>query len=131
MSNLKTFRVSAAEFDQAEVTLLVDLDVLTPDRASEINQFDGRVGALRLDEEHGDVVNTVVRLFGSLAIAYFQGDGGADIQAQTQTDSEFWTQTVLDKQREGWPGCQDLGILIKSVMINAATFFETKLESLA
>lgn len=130
MSNIKTYRVTAHDFDHAEVTLAVDLDILTPELAASINSFwSGSV--YRLEEERYDVVRTVVRLFGSVAITHFLGDGGADIVTHTEAESESWTQMVIDAQGEGWPSLKELGIRIKAVMITVAGYEEMHLEALA
>ena len=74
MSNIKTYKVVAASFDDAEVNLQVDHDVLTPDLATLINTFWSGAED-RLAQENGDVVRAVVRLFGSCAISFFMSDG--------------------------------------------------------
>lgn len=129
MNNIKTYRITAPDFDHAEVTLEVDHDVLTPALATEINQFWG--GAMhRMTEEGGNAARTAIRLFGACAIAYFLGDGGADIVAHRLADSEHWTRTVLDAQPEGWPDYESLGIRIKGAAINSSGFYEVELEVL-
>ena len=88
MSNVKTYKVVAAWFDDAEVSLQVDHDVLTPDLAMLINGF-WSGSEDRLKAENGDVVRAVVRLFGSCAISYFMSDGGARM---SWCDSRYWTE---------------------------------------
>ena len=62
-----TYRVAASWFNDAEVTLQVNFDVLTPELAAEINGF--WTGADdRLQEEGGNVLLAVVRMFGETAI---------------------------------------------------------------
>lgn len=125
MSNLKTYRVKADWFDDAEVTLQVDHDILTPELATLINQFWSDEGD-RLAKEDGDVVRAVVRLFGSCAIAFFMADGGASIGGG---GSEYWTDRVIKAQREGWPDSGALGILICSVFVSSVGYDDVTLEA--
>lgn len=127
--NLKTYRVTAPDFDDAEVTLDVDHAVLTPELATEINQFSGSAMArVRLSEQRNDVVATVIRLFGANAISYFFGTGGADLVTHRVEDSERWTQRVIAAQCEGWPDFKALGIRIKTALVVAPGFLEVQLE---
>lgn len=126
MSNLKTYRVNAYWYDEAEVTLQVDHDVLTPALATEINQFwSGADG--RLAEESGDPVRTVIRMFGAAAIRYFMDDGGARFNAGEQTGRQ-WTEEVLRAQDEGWPGVDGLGVLITCASVQAVDYDDVTLE---
>lgn len=127
MSNTKTYIVTASFFSDAGVTLLVDHDVLTPELATEINTFwSGASGRLR--EENGDVVCTVVRMFGAAAIRYFMNDGGARF-APSSEDSHHWTAEVLKAQMEGWPDLDGLGILILSAQVDAVDYDDVLLEA--
>ena len=73
MSTLKRFWVRLGE---DEVLLEVDMSILTPELAAEINGFWNGAEA-RLRDQGGEVVQTVVRLFGARAIFCMQADGGA------------------------------------------------------
>ena len=119
MSNVKTYRISADWFSDAEVTLQVDHDVLTPELATEINQF-WSSDADRLDQEGGDVVRAVIRLFGSIAIRFFMADGGASFGSRG--DSRHWTDAVIKEQGEGWPDRDGLGILITEASVPAVGY---------
>lgn len=119
MSNVKTYRVSADWFSDAEITLQVDHDVLTQDLATEINQF-WSSAADRLDQEDGDVVRAVVRLFGSVAIHYFMAEGG--VHFSPRGGDRHWTEAVLKEQVEGWPDCAGLGILITAAEVPAVGY---------
>ena len=124
MSNVKTYKVVAAWFDDAEVSLQVDLDVLTPDLAMLINGF-WSGSEDRLKAENGDVVRAVVRLFGSCAISYFMSDGGARM---SWCDSRYWTEKVIKEQREGWPDIDSLGILISAALVGSVDYDDVSLE---
>ena len=126
MSNLKTYRVSAYWHDEAEVTLQVDHDVLTPELATEINQFWSGADR-RLAEENGDVVRTVIRMFGAAAIRHFMDDGGACFSAGTQAGRE-WAEEVLRAQYEGWPCVDGLGVLITEASVQAVDYDDVTLE---
>lgn len=109
MSAVKIYQVSANWFSDAEITLQVNHDVLTQELATEINQFWSGADD-RLDQEDGDVVRAVIRLFGAQAIRYFMAEGGASF-SPLEPD-RYWTDEVLKEQAEGWPDCDGLGILI-------------------
>src|SRR3990167_5695986 len=101
MSNITTYRVAAASFSDAEVTLQVDLDVLTPALAAEINNFWSHPKD-RLQAEDGDVVRAVVRMFGEAAIRHFMADGGASFGPCPWGDRQG-TGGGLKGQGEGGP----------------------------
>ncbi|WP_052521121.1 DUF2528 family protein [Acidovorax temperans] len=124
MSNVKTYKVVAASFDDAEVNLQVDHDVLTPDLATLINTFWSGAED-RLAQENGDVVRAVVRLFGSCAISFFMSDGGAQTGGG---DCRYWTQRVIKAQHEGWPDVDSLGILLAAVFVGSVSYDEVSLE---
>lgn len=129
MSNIKTYRITASEFDWAEVILEVNHDVLTPGLATEINTF-WSGGEWRLDMADGDPAQAVIQLFGSCAIAHFLSDGGADIVASDQASRERWTKQVIDAQHEGWPDVAGLGILINRVCVNTVGFDDVEMEQM-
>lgn len=123
MSNVKTYKVVAAFFDDAEVSLQVDHDVLTPDLATLINSF-WSGSEDRLKAEKGDVVRAVVRLFGSCAIAFFMSDGAQ----MGGGNSRYWTERVINAQHEGWPDVDSLGILIGKVFVGFVGYDDVSLE---
>ena len=126
--NKKTFVVKAPWYEDAQVTLQVDLDILTPALATEINQFWSDAD-WRLRQEDGDVVRTVVRMFGRKAIAYLMGIGGAEISNKAGDD--FWTRTVLSDDDEGWPASKNLGILIVEASVDMCDYGDMELEEVA
>ena len=123
MSNLKTYRVKADWYDDAEVTLRVNHDILTPELATQINQFWSGEGD-RLGQEGGDVVRAVIRLFGSAAIAFFISDGAQ----MGGGNSRYWTERVIKAQHEGWPDVDSLGILIGAVFVGSVGYDDVSLE---
>ena len=123
MSNLKTYRVKADWYDDAEVTLRVNHDILTPELATQINQFWSDDGG-RLEQEGGDVVRAVIRLFGSAAIAFFISDGAQ----MGGGNSRYWTERVIKAQHEGWPDVDSLGILIGAVFVGSVGYDDVSLE---
>lgn len=121
-------RVAASWFDDAAVVLRVDHSVLTKELATEINQFwSGADG--RLSDEGGNVVRAVVRLFGAHAIHYFMRNGGASAKPHLQEICRYWTGEVLKAQGEGWPGLDELGILITAAEVNVVGFEDVTLEA--
>lgn len=128
MSTLTTFRVTSYWFGESEVTLQVNFDVLTPELAAEINGFwTGAEG--RLQEESGDVVRAVVRMFGAEAIRFFMDEGGVRFDSSGQ-GNRHWTGQVLKSLVEGWPDIDNLGILILSADVSAVDYDDVTLESL-
>lgn len=98
--NIKKFKVKDTWKDY-EVTLEVDLNRLTAERAALINRFwTGHED--RLDEESEDVVRTVIRLAGQELICQMLSDGGADFKPDNA-----WLCNSVSKElheREGWGG---------------------------
>lgn len=127
MSNITTYRVAAAWFSDAEVTLQVDLDVLTPALAAEINNFWSHPKD-RLQAEDGDVVRAVVRIFGEAAIRHFMADGGASFGPCPWGDRQM-TAEVLKAQVEGWPDIDGLGIGIVGAEVSAVGYHDVTLEA--
>lgn len=129
MSNLKTYRVSYEDIEFAEVTLQVDHDVLTPALATEINDFWGMC-THRLSAQNGDVVQTVIRMFGVAAINRFLAIGGGDFVGHEAKHIEYWTQQVIDHEGEGWPPLAELGILLIRADVHIGDYFDATLEAL-
>jgi Protein of unknown function (DUF2528) len=125
--NKKTFIVKAPWYEDAQVTLQVDLDILTPALATEINQF-WSDHDWRLRKEDGDVVRTVIRMFGRKAIAYLMGIGGAEVSNMGGDD--IWTRSVLMDSGEGWPECEHLGILIVEASVPMCDYDDMELEEI-
>lgn len=99
-TNIKRFKVKDT-WNNYEVTLEVDLDRLTTERAEMINSF--WTGADdRLDEEDQDVILTVIHLAGHEVMCSLLADRGADFG-----DGEKWYCERSSKElhtSEGWGG---------------------------
>lgn len=98
--NIKRFKVKDTWKD-FEVTLEVDLDRLTAERAELINSFWTSADD-RLDEEGGDVVRTVIRLAGLEVMCEILEDGGADFGDADSWYCQKTTKALQDS--EGWGG---------------------------
>lgn len=127
MSKFANYRVVAAWFEDADVTLRVDHELLTPELATQINTFWSGDDS-RLAEENEDVVRAVIRLFGVCAIHFLMSDEGG-MGFQTDTDPH-WTKEVLKAQHEGWPAFEALGILITSASVSSVGYGDVSLELL-
>lgn len=128
MANLKKFKVDQP-FGDNYVELEVDIDVLTPAIASEINSFVSGAND-RLDSEDGDVVRVAIRMFGEYAIRYFLHDGGANLYGPIGDENVWATKKVLDYVYEGWPDFESLGIVIFSAIVEVPTFDDLTLEEI-
>ncbi|AQT97517.1 hypothetical protein B1R45_22725 [Pseudomonas azotoformans] len=90
-----------------QVTLEVNHDVLTEETASLINGFWSNADD-RLSAENGDVVRTVIRLFGQTMICRMLSEGGASFSITTKNlmtgdnPGPFWTEDLHNE--EGWGG---------------------------
>lgn len=125
MSNVRTYTVKAAWFDDAMVTLRVDLDKLTPELAIDINAFWSDADD-RLECEDRDVVRTVVRMFGAAAIDFFMKDGGASFGPKA--DGDRWaTERLLKDLYEGWPDFDHLGIVIVAAEVSSVGYDDVSL----
>ncbi len=126
MSTVENVRVAATWFASSAVTLRVDRAVLTPELATEINDF-WSGNADRLSSERGDVVRAVARLFGCVAIRYLMDDGGAHFRDESK--GRKVTEEVIKAQREGWPCVDQLGILITAAQVFQVNFEDVELEA--
>ena len=100
MTNIKRYKVKDT-WNGYEVTLEVDLKRLTTERAQQINSF--WTGADdRLEEQDGDLVQTVIRMAGHEVMCEVLVDRGADFG-----DGEKWYCQQTSKKLhngEGWGG---------------------------
>ena len=105
--NIKRFKVKDTWKDY-EVTLEVNLDRLTPERAELINSFWSE-DKYRLRQENGDVVRAVIRLAGQTLINAMLSQGGTDFSESTKglifgdNPGHIWTKDDLHNE-EGWGG---------------------------
>lgn len=106
-ANIKRFKVKDTWKDY-EVTLEVNLDRLTPERAEMINSF-WSGDDYRLREEKGDTVRAVIRLAGQRLINAMLSQGGSEFSESTKgalfgdNPGPIWTQDDLHNE-EGWGG---------------------------
>ena len=130
MSNIKTYTVKASWFNDAEVTLQVNHDLLTPELAKEINDF-WSDAKYRLLAEDQDVVRVVIRMLGARTISLAMEQGGWDFSNQTYAVGLRTAQDVLDCYGEGWPKAEDLGIAIIHAAADSVGFDDVGLEAVA
>ena len=104
--NIKRYLVKET-WKEYQVTLEVNHDVLTKETASLINGFWSNADD-RLSAENGDVVRTVIRLFGQTMIYRMLSEGGASFGITTKNlmtgdnPGPFWTEDLHNE--EGWGG---------------------------
>lgn len=84
-----------------EVRLEVNHSILTPERAQLINDFWGG-NEDRLDDCGGNVVKTVIKLFGQTAICTFLNDGGACFRPSPEWVGNHQSRAL--REQEGWGG---------------------------
>lgn len=102
MANLKRFTLKD-DWKDWDIVLEVDLDQLTIERATEINQFWGGDDD-RLAEADGDVVRAVIKHAAKRLVYALLEQGGEVVRDGEQ--SQIWTQQDLHNQ-EGWGGTDD------------------------
>ncbi|MBD1555252.1 DUF2528 family protein [Pseudomonas typographi] len=98
MSNLKKYKVDAA-FKDCSVTLEVDHDKLTTERAREHLRFWSGAEAM-IDDEDRDAVRAAIRDFGVNAMYHMLGDLGASFSGGYQ--AERWSKEL--REMEGYGG---------------------------
>lgn len=103
--NIKRYVVKESWKDY-EVTLEVNHDILTTERAALINNF-WSDPKYRLGQCDGDVVKTVIRLFGLNAICSYLEEGGVSFGS---ADSWLINKESQDlRAEEGWGGEEQNG----------------------
>lgn len=131
MSTLKTYKVSETFGDRFEITLEVDHEKLTPERAEEHLRF--WTGADdQIEDEDGDAVRAAIRSFGVNAIYHMLGDLGAQFSGGWVANE--WSKKIRDN--EGYGGEDDtphgwLGIRILSAQAQSPSFDEVELKEIA
>lgn len=106
-ANIKRFKIKDTWKD-FEVTLEVNLDRLTAERAQQINSF-WSSDKYRLLQEKGDVVRAVIRLAGQTLINAMLSQGGSEFSESTKwalfgdNPGPIWTEDDLHNE-EGWGG---------------------------
>jgi len=119
-----------------EVTLEVNHEMLTKEVATMINQF-WSDDHWRLAAENGDVIRTVIRLFGSSMIQIMLSEGGASFGCAPKSGDEpssYWTADM--HSIEGWGGTLDdspygfCGIRVIAAEVEALGFDDVELEAI-
>lgn len=119
-----------------EVTLEVNHAVLTVEVATLINQF-WSDDHWRLAAENGDVVRTVIRLFGSSMIQIMFSEGGASFSSASRSGDHpapYWTADLHNE--EGWGGTQGgdpygfCGIRVIAADVETPGFHDVELEAI-
>ncbi|MGK4362065.1 DUF2528 family protein [Ectopseudomonas chengduensis] len=103
MANLQKFTLSDSWKDWS-ITLEVDLDILTAERATEINEFWSGDDD-RLSDADGDVIRAVVKLAAERFVFAFLEIGGAFVE-KDGWNAGHWTKRSLH-QEEGWGGSEE------------------------
>jgi hypothetical protein len=105
-TNIKRYTVSESWKDYS-VTLEVNHDILTAERAEQINQF-WSGDRYRLQKENGDVVRAVIRLAGQRLIGLMLNEGGTSFTEATNRPFDnpgpIWTEDLHNE--EGWGGSE-------------------------
>lgn len=141
MSNVKRYKIEHNWNEGMEVVLEVDHDILTPERAAEINNFwsnhDGR------EAEAQGVVPAVIRLFGGCAINAMLAEGGAEFGEHQPESQRVWSEDL--RSEEGWGGEFDpahpptdgrkpygwCGIRVISACVETADFYSLELKEVS
>jgi len=137
--DIKRYRVSE-QFGDQQVTLEVNLDQLTVERATMTNQFLGDSDH-RLGEENDDVIRAVIRLFGKWMINIMLAQGGATFTEHTKSPmgdlnpGPLWTADLHNE--EGWGGTEDgnpfgwCGIRCVAADVNPIGYDDVQVEEVA
>ena len=133
-SNIKRYTVEEPWKDYS-VTLEVNHDILTPERAEQISSF-WTGHKRRQAAEGGDVVLAVIRLAGSTMINMMLSEGGADFTERTKgflndNPGPYWTEDL--HKEEGWGGVEGgrfgwCGIRCVEASVEVPDFDDVKLK---
>lgn len=136
-TNIKRFKVKDTWKDY-EVTLEVNLDRLTAERATMINGFWTNAKD-RVAQENGDVVKAVVRMFWQVMINMMLAEGGTSFSGKPRDHFDdagpIWTEDLHNE--EGWGGTvkEDgygwCGIKVIEADVETVGFDDVDLEELA
>lgn len=124
MSNIKTYKVKDSWKD-LEVTLEVNLDVLTPELAKEINQF-WHDSAYRIESESGSHVRAVIRMAGEFFINAMLAHGGAQFGKSHLEAGASWSSDL--SREEGWP--KDSGIRVIAASVEVPDYDSLELKEI-
>lgn len=129
-ANIKRFTVKDS-WKEYEVTLEVDLNRLTTERAAMINSF--WTGADdRLADENGTVVHTVIRMAGHDLICAMLEDRGAEFAAKQKYIGTRFSKELHNTEGWGGDGEEDgfgwCGIRVIEANVPMPTFEEVALS---
>lgn len=102
MANLKRFTLIDSWKDW-QITLEADLDILTEERATMINEF-WSGDRSRLSDADGDVVRAAIKLAAERFVYALLESGGDTIHSGDR--AAIWTKDDLHNQ-EGWGGSEE------------------------
>ncbi|WP_248769631.1 DUF2528 family protein [Pseudomonas sp. MWU12-2345] len=129
--NLKRYKISDSWKDDISVTLEVDHDKLTQERAEMFLRF-WTGAADRIEEEDGNAVRAAIRSFGVDAIYHMLGDLGASFNGgHTAT---HWSHKIRDNEGfggedgtpHGW-----IGIRIIAAEAQSPSYDEVEIKELS
>lgn len=121
MSKYKHFRV-ASKSGEHFVELAIDVEVLTPGHAEEINSRWSNADH-RLKQVNGDAELAVAQLFGALVINHARYIGGWSFKQRPYEQGLAFAQQVIDSEGDGWPDAQELGIAVVGASVDQETFY--------
>lgn len=111
MTTIKSFQIEDF-YETAVVVIEIDTAVLTLAHCAEINNF-WSGNKSRLEEEAGDLVRVVARLFAAHAVRCIAEEGGEEFDEGGR--SPYWTGVLL--RHEGWFETPGLRLVSANVQI--------------
>ena len=108
---MSTERFFEITWNDMAVVIGVNTSVLTPDVATEINEFLSSPDS-RLRQCDGDVYVVVARMFASYFFRWAIEQGG--IMGEYGGSYDGWVKSTLAWVNEGWPAYKECGIRIVS-----------------
>lgn len=127
MSNIKKYKVKE-DWKDYEVTIEVNHELLTPELATQINEF-WSDSEDRLDAEDGDPVKAVIRLAGSCLINEMLREGSMSFSKENEGMVKRWTEWLASQ--EGWPPADMLGIRCIDAEVLGPSFDDLELTEIA
>lgn len=137
MSLIKRYKVAHTWNEGMEVELEVHFQILTPERAKEINDF-WSCAEDRVLEQNNSFQEAVIRLFGSTAINIMLSEGGASFSGPNSEAAQIWSKQIRELEGWGAEGPENeaaslapygwCGIRIVSAEVETASFDQCSLE---
>lgn len=130
--SIKKYKVSHTWNEGCEISLEVDLDILTRERAKEINEFWSNHEE-RVDAEKNCFIGAVIRLFGVHAMNLMLSQGGCSFGENNEA-GPVWSKEA--RAEEGW-GEEDkdsiygwCGIRIIGADVETVSYDEVELKEI-